>query len=661
MLIQLTNNASKPVPKRVFYSYSHKDEELKEKLDEQLTVLKRDGFISTWDDRMIRPGQEWDRVIDEKLDLADIIMLLVSPAFLASEYCQDIEVKRAIERHNEGSARVIPIILKPIVWCDTPFSMLEALPSKGKPITSWTEIDEAFKDIVEKIRVTIIEVEFPRSARGNAAGLTGQWLLKIGNKSAGQNGFTAEAVVEKLKEITRDYSIRLLGVAHEQVSDGEKINIGHLLILSGTPEAYEQTRKLFEDKQLSEMLGLDVTEFRISYGSTIQTSSVLYTEEGAAPSDGEEGELLVDESEDYTPLLVRGLRVNGLDASEMNFVVDGGNDDPSPIHQRRENDKCLDYFMTSLAVKEDNLWVNLSAYESNRMLPKELEGTIMGRDMLAQDCLLKRFTASLLHPDHRIGRQYWHEVYRKAAELFGTAEVPLDTYQKVWVLPKHTTVYESRGADLPPEVRAFFPGTDVHPEDYFGFVVDAELDVKTETDLFALRHNYDAQNSPAYRINEFTLKLFEEMVLPVIHHEVNHGKNFALLRQIYHGIILAYWYKNHVDYKEKMGCFVDSNNPKAMNATVKEIRTVHPGNSGPDAEVSEADRYEQLTGEIDHVDPMNEAFGIAENRQYYNEYIRMYRNGLYKCARTHTIDGQKMVRMYFSGALDFRGGTHLDK
>jgi len=422
MLIQLTNNASKPKPKKVFYSYSHKDENLKEKLDEQLTVLKRDGFISTWNDRMIRPGQEWDGVINENINSAEIIMLLISPAFMASQYCQDVEVHRAIERHDDGSARVIPIILKPIVWSDTPFAKLEALPSKGKPITSWNEIDEAFKDVVERIRVTIIEIEFPRTRSGEK-GLTGQWLLKIESNVNGQNGFDPEALVCKLKEITKDYSIKLLGVAHEQIADGEKVNIDNLIILTGAPEGFECINRLHNKNELSGILGLKVKEFRISYGSTIQTSSILYHEEGKPLS--EEDNKLVFESEKFTPVLIRGLHAAKDNVGQINFVIDSGDVDVSSSFHKDEYFKSINYFKTALAVEEDNLWVNLSAYESNRMLPKELEGTEMGRDMLAQDCLLKQFTASLLHPDNYVGRQYWNEVYKKAEEIFGTVEIPI--------------------------------------------------------------------------------------------------------------------------------------------------------------------------------------------------------------------------------------------
>lgn len=89
MLIQLEATPTKPQPKKLFYSYSHRDEALRETLDTHLTILKREGFLTTWHDRRIRPGDEWDHEISRHLDAADIILLLVSPSFLASEYCRD--------------------------------------------------------------------------------------------------------------------------------------------------------------------------------------------------------------------------------------------------------------------------------------------------------------------------------------------------------------------------------------------------------------------------------------------------------------------------------------------------------------------------------------------------------------------------------------------
>jgi len=146
-------------PIEVFFSYSHKDEPLRDELERQLTVLKRQGVITAWHDRKITAGEEWKGEIDAHLATARIILLLVSADFLASDYCYDIEMKRALERHEAREARVIPVILRAVDnWQDAPFGKLQALPTDGKAVTSWPNQDEAFADVARGIRVALNEL-----------------------------------------------------------------------------------------------------------------------------------------------------------------------------------------------------------------------------------------------------------------------------------------------------------------------------------------------------------------------------------------------------------------------------------------------------------------------------------------------------------------------
>jgi hypothetical protein len=139
-------------PISLFYSYSHKDEALRKKLETHLSLLRDQGVIRDWHDRRIEAGTEWDGVINENLDIADMILLLVSADFLASRYCCDVEVTRAMERHEAGTARVIPVILRPVDWHTAPFGKLQALPRDGKAVTDWRNRDKAFADIARGIR-----------------------------------------------------------------------------------------------------------------------------------------------------------------------------------------------------------------------------------------------------------------------------------------------------------------------------------------------------------------------------------------------------------------------------------------------------------------------------------------------------------------------------
>lgn len=139
----------------VFFSYSHADEALRDQLEKQLAILKRQGVIDTWHDRRIGAGQNIGQAIDEHINTADIILLLVSADFIASDYCYDIEMTRAMERHHAGEAIVIPVILRACDWHDAPFGKLNATPRDGKPITQWPDIDEAFLQVAKAVREAV--------------------------------------------------------------------------------------------------------------------------------------------------------------------------------------------------------------------------------------------------------------------------------------------------------------------------------------------------------------------------------------------------------------------------------------------------------------------------------------------------------------------------
>lgn len=136
----------------VFFSYSHADEDLRDQLEKQLALLKRQGVIETWHDRRIGAGQNINSAIDEHINRDEIILLLVSPDFLASDYCYDIEMTRALERHHAGEAIVIPVILRHCDWHGAPFGNLLASPRDGKPVKSWGDIDEAFLQVAKAVR-----------------------------------------------------------------------------------------------------------------------------------------------------------------------------------------------------------------------------------------------------------------------------------------------------------------------------------------------------------------------------------------------------------------------------------------------------------------------------------------------------------------------------
>jgi internalin A len=149
-------------PVKLFYSYSHKDESLRNELETHLKILHRQGLIEPWHDREIEAGQDWKREISDHLEEAKVILLLISADFIASDYCYEIEMKRALELHKSEEAIVIPVVLRDLNWSRTPFSKLQALPKDGKPVTEWPSKDAAWRNVSEGIERAI------RSFRGLA-------------------------------------------------------------------------------------------------------------------------------------------------------------------------------------------------------------------------------------------------------------------------------------------------------------------------------------------------------------------------------------------------------------------------------------------------------------------------------------------------------------
>jgi hypothetical protein len=142
-------------PIKLFCSYSHCDELLRDELEKHLKMLQRQGLVKSWHDRQIGAGDLWSEAIDRNLQEADIILLLISADFLASDYCFDIEMKTALERHKAGDALVVPVILRPVDWQATPFRAIQALPRDGKPVTTFENRDLAFEQVATGIRAAI--------------------------------------------------------------------------------------------------------------------------------------------------------------------------------------------------------------------------------------------------------------------------------------------------------------------------------------------------------------------------------------------------------------------------------------------------------------------------------------------------------------------------
>jgi internalin A len=147
---------------RLFYSYSHEDDTLRKELETHLKILQRQGLLETWHDRKIEAGEEGKQKIDDNLERADIVLLLVSADFIASDYCYAKEMGRALERHDQGTAREIPVIVRAVNWRIAPFTKLQALPKDGKAVTLWDDKDSAWRDVSEGIGRVVEEMRKQR-------------------------------------------------------------------------------------------------------------------------------------------------------------------------------------------------------------------------------------------------------------------------------------------------------------------------------------------------------------------------------------------------------------------------------------------------------------------------------------------------------------------
>jgi hypothetical protein len=143
------------IPLSLFYVHAYEDASLCNELEKHLRLLQRRGVIITWHDRLILPGTDWAHVIDTYLMTAQIILLLISPDFLDSDYCYGIEMQRALERQRLGEASVIPVILRPVDWHGAPFARLQCLPRNARPVTLWNNRDEAFQEVAKGIREVV--------------------------------------------------------------------------------------------------------------------------------------------------------------------------------------------------------------------------------------------------------------------------------------------------------------------------------------------------------------------------------------------------------------------------------------------------------------------------------------------------------------------------
>jgi|GEM_PF-6285928 len=301
---------------------------------------------------------------------------------------------------------------------------------------------------------------------------------------------------------------------------------------------------------------------------------------------------MVSLSPAYSPAVLKGVTVHKDNPFMFDFIVDIGQDRLKGDALKQEGEKLIKYFLASLAIPERDLWVNLSPYEKDRTIPQALSQTEMGRDLLAQDYILKQLTASLIYPEKQLGKTFWERVYSKAQALYGnTTQIPVNTFNKVWIMADRAEVFEKNNT---------------------AFVVGSHLKVMLEEDYLALKKNTKSASN-----SSISSKIIKEIILPELEREVNQGKNFAPLRQIFNSLILASWYKNSL-----------------KNALLNQVYSDKSTVRG-----------------IDLKDP-NVKDAI------YQRYLSAYKKGVFNFIKEDSSQGKTVPRKYFSGGVDAAMAAH---
>jgi len=298
----------------------------------------------------------------------------------------------------------------------------------------------------------------------------------------------------------------------------------------------------------------------------------------------------------FSPTVLKGIKLDPKNPFRFHFFIDRGDSSLSQGELKQESAKLIKYFLASLTIPEKDLWVNLSPYEKDRIVPREFGQTEMGRDLLAQDYLLKQITASLIYPESQLGKEFWAKVYAQAQAKYGTTNIPINTFNKVWIVPEKAVVYENAGV---------------------AFVLENHLKVMLEQDYLSMeKHNlpctvrYRVRGS-SKDINAIGSQIVRQIVLPALTKEVNEGKNFSQLRQVFYSLILATWYKKKI--KDSILNKVYSNRNRIGGVNVS-------------------------AGDKDKI---------------YQEYLKAFKKGVYNYIKEEPdqITGQTIPRKYFSGGM----------
>ncbi len=232
---------------------------------------------------------------------------------------------------------------------------------------------------------------------------------------------------------------------------------------------------------------------------------------------------MVHLSPQFASASLQGITIHPDNALKFDFLIHKGGQVLASGQKTEEYRKLVKYFLASLTIPDEDQWVNLSPYEKDRIIKDDFGKTGMGRDLLAEDYLLKQITSSLIYPEDGLGKKFWDKVYERAWKEYGTSNVPVNTFNKVWIVPDQAFVYESGNS---------------------AYILKSHLKVMLEEDYLSLKKHEGAALMPSSNnAHAIGSQVIRDIILPELEHEVNEGRNFANLRQMFSGMILATWYK----------------------------------------------------------------------------------------------------------------------
>jgi hypothetical protein len=246
----------------------------------------------------------------------------------------------------------------------------------------------------------------------------------------------------------------------------------------------------------------------------------------------------------YNPIIIQGMTIHPENPFQLEFIIDPGDAQYKEAELKEESTKLIKYFLTSLTVPEKNMWVNLSPYEKDRIIGKDLQATEMGKDLLELDLQLKQLASSILNPENAVGQEFWKRVHKKVDEKFGNAQMPVNFHNKVWIVPEKAVI-NIRNNQV--------------------FIGESHLKVLHESDYLSIENSLGSVPEQT-DTNSVSNQILKEVIIPELEKEVNMGKDFAKLRQIYHSSILAAWYKKNLKESLLSKVYNDQNKTKGVEA-----------------------------------------------------------------------------------------------